>query len=130
MNALRRRLASGALALIVLQLGMLFAMPVSACCAKSAVAQTAASTTADDAPDCCPPGAHPKGECPLHRNRVHCRITCGGAAGARFVLGAIGVLPAPSAVIVPFGESAAPIRAAAIAPFRPSVPDAPPPRLV
>ena len=131
MNGLRHRLASGALALIGLQLGLLFAAPVSACCAKSAAAHTAATAGSDDAPDCCPPGAHPKGECPLHRSRpTHCRMTCGRAAGPEFLLGAIGVLPAPTAVVLPFGESAAPVPASGVIPFRSSVPDAPPPRLV
>jgi hypothetical protein len=137
MRLLRRWLASGALTLTVLQLALLFAVPVSACCASSAAARTNAAS--DDAPDCCPPGAHPKGECPLHGSRrseaggrriTHCRLTCGHSSGPQFVLGAIGVLPAPSAVFVPFAESAAPVQASAILPLRSSVPDAPPPRLL
>jgi len=39
MRVVRRRLASGALALIALQLTLLFAVPVSACCASSAAAR-------------------------------------------------------------------------------------------
>jgi len=139
MRLFRRWLASGALTLTVLQLTLLFAVPVSACCASSAAARAAAGVAAsDDAPDCCPPGAHPKGECPLHGSRTsgagrkttHCRLTCGRTSGPQFVLGAFGVLPAPSAVFVPFAESAAPVSASATLPFRSSVPDAPPPRLL
>jgi len=130
MTGLRCRLASGALALIALQLGLLFAAPLSACCRKSAAPQTAA-TASDEAPDCCPPGAHPKGDCPLHRSRAaHCRMTCGRTSGPEFLLGTIGVLPATSAAVVPFAESAAPIAAAVVVPFRSSVPDAPPPRFL
>src|SRR5690242_18231954 len=137
MRVVRRRLASGALALIALQLTLLFAVPVSACCASSGRATSVAS---DDAPDCCPPGAHPKGECPLHGGRrsdvggrktsTHCRLTCGHTSLRTFVLGAIGVLPAPAAALVPFAESAALVAASAHVPLRSSSPDAPPPRLL
>ena len=131
MRILRRRLASGALVLTALQLTLLFAVPVSACCAPSAVRTGSTATADDDAPDCCPPGAHPKGACPLHNNKpVHCRFTCGHSSGPQFVVGAIGVLPAPAALIVPVAESAAPIAASVIVPLRSSVPDAPPPRLL
>jgi hypothetical protein len=134
MQVFRRWLASGALALTALQLTLLFAVPVSACCASSAAVRAAATVTAsDDAPDCCPPGAHPKGECPLHRGaRIpsHCRFTCGHSSGPQFVLGAIGLLPAPSAIVVPFVESAAPVAASANLPLRSSAPDAPPPKLL
>src|SRR6516162_2921456 len=105
MKLLRRWLASGALTLTVLQLALLFAVPVSACCTSSAAARAAAAVAAsDDAPDCCPPGAHPKGECPLHgrrssetggRKTTHCRFSCGRTSGPQFLVGAIGVLPAP-----------------------------------
>lgn len=139
MNLFRRWLASGALTLTALQLALLFTVPVSACCGASAAAKSAAlSAASEDAPDCCPPGAHPKGECPLHRGakseargaRVpgHCRFTCGHSSGPQFLLGAIGVLSAPSGVIVPVTESAAPVAASAILPLPSSVPDAPPPK--
>jgi hypothetical protein len=139
MRILRRRLASGALALTALQLALLFAVPVSACCASSAVRSAVGAAASDDAPDCCPPGAHPKGECPLHRartsdgggqKRVHCKWTCGPSSGPQLVLGAIGVLPAPTAIVVPVDQPAAPEVASLVIPLRPSVPDAPPPRLL
>lgn len=140
MRILRRRLASCALALTALQLTLLFTAPVSACCGPSAAKSAAVSASDDGAPDCCPPGAHPKGECPLHRRassevrgaRIpnHCRLTCGHSAAPRFVLGAIGVLPAPRGIVVPFVESAAPLEASVIVSLLPSVPDAPPPELL
>jgi len=139
-NVLRRWLASGALALTALQLALLFTVPVSACCQSSAaIGAASVAAASDDAPDCCPPGAHPKGECPLHggrrseaggRKATHCRLTCGHSSMPQFVVGAIGVLPAPSALVVPLVESAAPVATSAIAPLRSSVPDAPPPRLL
>jgi hypothetical protein len=53
MRILRRWLASGALMLTAMQLGLLFAVPVSACCASSMAARAASTATAsDDAPDC------------------------------------------------------------------------------
>lgn len=137
MRLFRRRLASGALTLTVLQLTLLFAVP--ACCVSGANSRAGSGVAlSDDAPDCCPPGAHPKGECPLHgrkseagtRKSSHCRVTCGRTSGPQFVLGAIGVLPAPTAISVPCAESAALVSASATLPFRSSVPDAPPPRLL
>jgi len=139
MRMLRRRLASGALALTALQLVLLFAVPVSACCASSAVRPAVGVAASDDAPDCCPPGAHPKGECPLHRGRtsdaggqkpVHCKWTCGRSSGPQFVLGAIGVLPAPTAIAVRVDQSTTLKAPSLVIPVRPSVPDAPPPRLL
>jgi len=129
MRVFRRRLASSALLLTVLQLALSFAAPVSACCIGSAGGRTASVAAADDdAPDCCPPGAHPKGECPLHRNKpAHCRITCGHSSSPQFLLGAIGILPSPAVVRISFAESALPPAARVSAPARPSVPDAPPP---
>jgi hypothetical protein len=110
---------------------LLFGAPVSACCGKGTAGQTVANAASDDAPDCCPPGAHPKGECPLHGGKArHCRMTCGRTSGPEFLLGTIGVLPAPSAVVVSFGGSAAPITLSMIVLSRSSVPDAPPPRVV
>jgi hypothetical protein len=131
MRILRRRLASGALVLSVLQLAVLFAAPVSVCCAKAGAAASIAAAS-DDAPDCCPPGAHPKGECPLHRGhkRMHCRMTCDRSGPPQLLLGSIGVLPPPAAVIVSFTHSrlAAPARSAIV--VRPLVPDSPPPELL
>jgi hypothetical protein len=130
MRILRRRLASGALVLSVLQLSVLFAAPVSVCCAKASAAAIAAAS--DDAPDCCPPGAHPKGECPLHRGQkqVHCRMTCDRSGPPQLLLGSIGVLPAPASVIFSFAQSRPAASAHAAILVRPFVPDSPPPELL
>jgi hypothetical protein len=134
MTAFRRRLASGALLLTALQLALLFAAPVSACCGPAAAAGTAAQLrAADEAPDCCPPGAHPAGECPLHnasKKQGHCRMTCDRSSGAQLVLGAIGVLTPPVSFAVPFSRSAVTFAVNTALPLRLAIPDAPPPKLL
>jgi hypothetical protein len=140
MTAFRRRLASGALALTALQLALLFAGPVAACCSPAVAAHRAQQQADADAPDCCPAGSHPPGECPLHRGSrsetrgaktsTHCRMICDRSSGPQVVLGAIGILPAPARIAVPVSESAMPVLAAANVPLRPSIPDAPPPELL
>jgi hypothetical protein len=131
MELIRRRLASCALALTAVQLALLFMAPVSACCKTAAAAAANARISAtEDAPDCCPPGAHRDGECPVHQKKAHCRMSCDHTSAAQLIVGAIGIVPWPSAVVVPSAESAAPVAAPAIVPFRSSVPAAPPPRLL
>src|SRR4029077_924842 len=99
MKVFRRRLASCALTLIAVQLALLFAAPASACCKRPGAAAAGAQIAADDeAPDCCPPGAHRDGECPLHRGAsseargakraTHCRMTCGNTTSPQILLGA------------------------------------------
>jgi hypothetical protein len=137
---LRRRLASGALVLTTLQFALLFAAPVSACCVRAGAASASMAAASDDAPDCCPPGAHPKGECPLHRGAKsgahgastpnHCRFTCAHSSGPQFVVGSIGVLPMPSSVVVPVAQSALFTAAPQTVRLRPFVPDSPPPELL
>ena len=67
MRALRRRLASCALALTALQLALLFSVPVSACCVSTAAAVAHAPSSTDK--DCCPAGSHAPGQCPLHKDK-------------------------------------------------------------
>ena len=98
---LRSRLASCALAVVLLQLTMLFAVPFSACCAEER----------SEIVDCCPPGSHPPGECPLHRSArkntqtssADCRIRCAAPQAVAFIAGVVGILPpsaaAPSALL-------------------------------
>jgi len=141
MRVFRRRLASGALAVSLLQLALLFAAPISACCHPAAGSHAALQTAADDdAPDCCPPGSHPAGECPRHSRshhdsasstkQTHCRFTCDMPHGPQFVLGAIGVLPSPSQTPVRVTSSALSSLQGPDLIVRPAVPDAPPPRLL
>ena len=138
MQQLRRRFASCALALTVLQAALVFAAPLSLCCPSRTAAQ---AVQADK--DCCPAGSHPPGECPLHarfRNasksasqsggRVACRMQCDAPHGAGYVLGAIGVLPAPLSASVPVVQAHA-LAVVELAPtVRSTIPDSPPPRLL
>ena len=143
MRMFRRRLASGALALSVLQMALLFAAPVSACCDPAAASHRAAHAALgndENAPDCCPPGAHPPGECPLHSRshhgtpgasrQTHCRFTCDMPHGPQFVLGAIGVLPAPAESTIRVSAGALHAVHHPLVLARPASPDAPPPRLL
>ena len=140
MSAFRRRLASGALALTVLQFALLFAAPVSACCQSGALRLKAEAANVDKDIECCPPGSHPPGQCPRHKNNdrgsrstdraASCRLMCDAPHGPTFVLGFIGIVGAPQstdldpiAAVLPSGASS-PVTA------RPSFPDAPPPRLL
>jgi hypothetical protein len=150
MNPFRRRLASGALALAVLQFALLFAAPVSACCRSGSLDHEAIRSDRAEV-ECCPPGSHPPGQCPLHppsrhatsgasarqaeRNRetsraAACRMLCDAPHGPQFVLGMIGVIAAPASTHVVL--TADPLHAPSflIPSARPSLPDAPPPRLL
>lgn len=131
MSAFRRRLASGALALTVLQFALLFTAPMAACCLQGGARE--ASIAKKDV-DCCPPGAHPPGECPLHRGAKAsgsvCRMMCDAPHGPQFLLGAIGMLPAPQVTTISLTAHALPAGAPVAISARPSTPDAPPPKLL
>jgi hypothetical protein len=143
MNALRRRLASGALALTVLQFALLFTAPVAAYCLPGGA--RAASVGREDV-DCCPPGAHPRGECPLHRGArseppspqatagqgaaQSCRMMCDAPHGPQVLLVAIGMLSAPQATTISLTAHVLPAGAPVAINARPSTPDAPPPKLL
>ena len=131
MNALRRRLASGALALTVLQFALLFAVPVSACCVRAHGDHPAATATKEV--ECCPPGSHPPGQCPLHKvansgNGASCRMTCDAPHGPQFLLGSIGIVPLPQSTGIQLSGYALHAGAPLVVTARPSLPDAPPPR--
>jgi hypothetical protein len=147
MNLFRRRLASGALALIVLQFALLFAAPVSACCNAGAFGVTAQARTVENDVECCPPGSHPPGQCPLHRratssraaanaarhaesSRAACRMTCDAPHGPQFLLGFIGMITAPGSTEIDLTADTLHAGAPLVATARPSLPDAPPPRLL
>jgi hypothetical protein len=134
MDTVRRRLASCALALTMLQGALLFAAPLSACCRLVSARTDAAAARTAEKSDCCPPGSHPPGQCPLHRQsrtaaRPDCRMTC-EATPAAFLIGTVGVLPVPAALELPSASSA--LHGASFAvPIPDSVlPDAPPPKLL
>src|SRR5262245_63206418 len=141
MRAFRRRLASFALALTALQITLLFAAPVSACCDRSGAA-TAHAVTADPA-DCCPAGSHAPGQCPLHKNKAgqgssgqltarsgDCHMLCDAPHGPQFILGAIGIVPAPAVSDVTLVSSAFHSRVTIDAALSVAFPDAPPPKLL
>jgi hypothetical protein len=141
MSAIRRRLASCALALTVLQLSLLFTAPLSACCAPNAGHATKAAA---DTGDCCPAGSHPPGQCPLHKAPAKngtsgtstpasgspCRMLCDAPHGPQLLMSAVGVLASPDVATVPRQTTSllrprpVPLHA------RPSTPDAPPPELL
>lgn len=141
MNVFRRRLASGALALTVLQFALLFAAPVSACCNAGAF-RASQTTTVQNEVECCPPGSHPPGQCPLHRratsnaarhaesSRAACRMTCDAPHGPEFLLGFIGVIAAPASTEIALTAGTLHAGAPLSATARPALPDAPPPRLL
>lgn len=134
MNAVRRRLASGALALAVLQFALLFAVPVSACCQRGSVDH--ASARATEEVECCPAGSHPPGQCPRHKGSnpaqakagAHCRMSCDAPHGPQFLLGAVGVLPLPQSTEIDLTRYALHATTPRDVTARPSLPDAPPPR--
>ena len=120
MAPLRRRLASWALVLTVLQCGLLFTAPVTACCGRKA----------ETAIDCCPAGSHAPGECPLHKaaRSADCAFRCDASHAPDFVLGTIGILAAPVQQLpVPVATPLAAFASIDVtAPA--SHPDAPPPK--
>ena len=129
MMMLRRRLASCALTLVVCHTALVFAAPLSSCCPSRTGAPVAAAEK-----ECCPAGAHAPGECPRHARsktapRVSCRLQCDAPHGAPFLLGAVGLLPAPAASLaVPLASRA--VQLGGVDPeTRPFVPDSPPPRV-
>ena len=125
----------------VLQFTLLFAAPVSACCGKSDHAATksdrAVARIDEGDVECCPPGSHPPGHCPLHRNRGSkserasaCRVRCDAPHGPEFLLGMIGVIAAPSSTHVNLTVNPLPAPAPSVLAERPTRPDAPPPKLL
>lgn len=131
MSLFRRKLASCAVMLTLLQAALLFVAPVSACCgAERRTLHQAAEI------ECCPAGSHPPGQCPLHKkgsttgasDRAECRMRCDASHSPDFLLGAIGILAAPSASsFVPAAVTVPPVAAGAPRP-RAFSPDAPPPK--
>jgi hypothetical protein len=133
MAILRRRLASYALTVALLQCALLFAAPVSACCGPGNFRLTAEATNEAEATtphECCPAGAHAPGQCPLHKaaHSRQCAFRCGASHAPDLVIGAIGVLTPPSVTSV--NPPTATTRPAARPPAllaRTILPDAPPP---
>jgi hypothetical protein len=125
MSPLRRRTAVGALMLVFLQFAMLAAAPVAACCAPG---RQAASVEQED---CCPPGSHLPGQCPLHKTAPRssdCRLTCARAGIDVFMPGTVGVLPSPAVTSAPAPASIPVHIASLLPPSADADPFTPPPR--
>ena len=134
MSILRRRLAASALVLLVCHTTLVFVAPLSSCC-PSRHASAAAVSATETEKDCCPAGSHAPGQCPLHARsktstKVSCRMQCDAPHGVQFLLGASALLPAPAVSLAPAIVSRAFILTVDDPETRPSVPDAPPPRLL
>jgi hypothetical protein len=125
MSPLRRRTAAGALMLVFLQFAMLAAAPVAACCAPAGQPAAVAQE------DCCPPGSHVPGQCPLHKTAPRasdCRLTCARAGVDVFVPGVFGVLPSPAATAAP-ARASVPVHIISLLPLSADAdPFTPPPR--
>lgn len=101
MRSLRRRLASWALAMSLVQIAAVFVPVSAACCAGMGADAMSRMRMMAAEHDCCPPGAHPPGQCPFHRTKTQCgdrdcRLTCAGADTTGLVLGSVGTLPVPA----------------------------------
>jgi hypothetical protein len=120
----RRRFATAALVVLMAQLTAVCGVPLAACAASPAAAH-------HESVDCCPPGSHAPGQCPLHKRESasdHCRMTCARQGVTPFVPGIVGVLPVAMSVapIVASGTAlfaANPVRISLTLP-----PAAPPPK--
>ena len=132
MRSLRRRLASFALAVALLQGALLCAAPVSACCGKGDTRSQADGSSAESgvAVECCPPGAHPPGQCPLHKpaRSSDCAFRCGQTHAPDFVLGSVGILAAPASSLAAPAITYLQLLAAPDIVARTTPPDGPPPR--
>jgi hypothetical protein len=125
---LRRRFASCALALTILQAAVACAAPLATCCPSRA-----ASVQADD--ECCPAGAHPPGECPRHaaskRTRsASCGLQCDAPHSGAYLFVSIGILPPAAVALPPVLDPQRLTPASAVPVFRSLIPDSPPPRLL
>src|SRR4051812_11028660 len=100
-HAFRRRFASWALVLIVLQVALVFTAPLAARCAASS------RSAAQPEHECCPAGSHPPGECPRHasKNASACRLACDAPHGVGLLVVTLGVLPPNDADGVTLSEA-------------------------
>ncbi len=123
MTRIRRPLASCALAVLIIQLGLLVGMPVSACCRTAA--------TPSKSSHCCKTSADTSQPCPMHPRAVQrdndCRIVCTNRDDEQLVLGVFGTLPTPASVSVPLISQRIPVPSFHVGPSRVTAPDSPPP---
>jgi len=123
--------AWAAIVVMLIQCVMLFATPIASCCGRSAPLK-AETNKVDE--DCCPPGSHPPGQCPLHKNKTpkkstnECRIRCDAPGATALVFGVAGVLPVHVAALSTAPGSPFHTIASAALLARADFPDAPPPK--
>jgi hypothetical protein len=130
-RSLRRHLASFGLAVALCHLFIQVLVPAALCC------QSSAAASRDAFIECCPPGSHPPGLCPLHasakaksRDSRNCHARPSADLLDLFVaLTSGGVLPAMAAVAAPVGMEAAPAAAAVSFVALSTTPPGPPPRV-
>jgi hypothetical protein len=125
MSSRGRTFAFVALIMVLAQAAGALAAPLAACAMAS-------STAHREAVECCPPGSHPPGQCPLHRKSPsqsdECRISCAMQGTTIFIPGCAGVLP-PSFATVPTLVADSTITAPESIPaFRTRTPVSPPPK--
>jgi hypothetical protein len=125
MIRLRRSLASCALCVALLQVGLLFGTPLFSCCA------TAAPHAQTPDHDCCPAGSHAPGQCPLHQRgtsgATQCRLACAHTTSASLILVTVGTLPPSISVVAPAALAAdLPVALRAFV-SQPRIPSSPPP---
>jgi hypothetical protein len=138
----RRRLASWALAVVLLQLTLLLAAPLAACCVPGDPSGApAAGRARSEAEECCPPGSHPPGQCPLHRDArkaprssstaaSDCRIRCNASLESGLVVSPAGVLPRRTIAVETPAVADLTIARVPSPSARTARPDSPPPRLL
>jgi hypothetical protein len=123
--------AWAALVVTLIQCVMLFATPLASCCGRSEPLK--AQTNGADV-ECCPPGSHPPGQCPLHKQKTSqrsssdCRIRCDAQDAPALLVGVAGVLTASVAPLAPAPPSPYRVAARAMLLSRADFPDAPPPK--
>jgi hypothetical protein len=122
MSAFRRPLASCALFLVILQIGLLVAAPVSACCAE----QKAAAP-----PSCCKLQSHSSNPCPMHSRPAprsdECRMTCAHRDPGPLLLGVLATLTPPPALSIPLVSQPVRVTLVQFVRSQTSTPDSPPP---
>lgn len=123
MTRLRRPLASCTLAVLIIQLGLLIGMPVSAC-GRAAVTPFVSS-------HCCKMSADASQPCPMHARALQrdndCRMMCTNRDEGQLVFGVFGTLPAPPLISVPLISRRFPDPSFHAGPSRVIAPDSPPP---
>jgi hypothetical protein len=123
--------AWAALVVTLIQCVMLFATPIASCCGRSAPLK-AETNKVDE--ECCPPGSHPPGQCPLHKQKTprqssnDCRMRCDAQDAPAMLVGVAGILTTSIAPLAPAPAFSFRVATHATLVSRADFPDAPPPK--